>query len=183
MGINTKNVIVSTVVGALTCGLLVNNLNAITANTTYGTVTTSIVSAAGTQTITSTFEEYQAAQQVAVTSAAVSPLDAWLEKLAEKESNHRERIKVLDVNGRYSYGCLQFQMATFKSYSTRYGLVDAATVTDWEELLYDCSLQKKIAKRMIQEKNSNWRHWGYTVLQKGVGLPPATEAVELATAR
>jgi hypothetical protein len=110
-------------------------------------------------------------------------LDVWLEKLAIAESNNRANIKVLDVNGRYSYGCLQFQMATFKAYSTRYGLLDASEVVSWEKHLYDCGLQKQIAKRMIQEKPANWRHWGYTVLKKGVGFPPTEERpVELAVA-
>jgi|GEM_PF-2889747 len=188
MGNNLKNVIVSTVVGALTCGLLVNNLNAITASTTYGTVSTAVIAAetqqvtvkARTVTTSPTSKDAEAHAEPATPKVTMS-LDAWLEKLAEKESGNRARIKVLDVNGRYSYGCLQFQMATFKSYSARYGLVDPSTVADWEELLYDCSLQKRIAKRMIQEKSSNWRHWGYTVLQKGVGLPPTQ--VGLSTAQ
>lgn len=117
------------------------------------------------------------------TGTVTTNLDVWLEKLAMAESNNRANIKVLDVNGRYSYGCLQFQMATFKAYSARYGFVDPNDVESWENLIYDCSLQKKVAKRMIQEKPVNWRQWGYTVLHKGIGLPPTEERpVELAVA-
>ena len=175
MGINLKNVVVSAAVGAVVSGLLTTNLNAITATATYGSTAKPATSSTTSSTVMGTIPN--TASTTASTTLVYTNLDAWLDHLAEKESNNRERIKVLDVNGRYSYGCLQFQMATFKAYSTRYGLVDATTVTSWEELLYSCSLQKKVAKHMILEKNSNWRHWGYTVLRKGVGLPPLEEKV------
>jgi hypothetical protein len=178
MGINTKNVVVSTVVGTLVSGLLVSNLNAITSTATYTIAKKSETQHEATQSLTAT------TPAAATASATHTNLDAWLDKLAEKESNNQSRIKILDVNGRYSYGCLQFQMATFKSYSARYGHVDPSTVTSWEELLYNCSLQKKVAKSMIKENSANWRHWGYTVLNKGVGLPPQTEeAIALAIAQ
>ncbi len=174
MGINLKKAVVCTVVGALASGLLTSNLNAITATATYSTATSASSSSTstpgGTTSTTST---------VSSTTKVLTNLDMWLEKLAMAESGNRADIKVLDVNGRYSYGCLQFQMATFKSYSARYKLVDPETVTSWDALIYNCQLQKQIAKRMIQEKPGNWRHWGYTVLHKGTGLPPAKEkAVE-----
>ncbi len=175
MGINLKNVVVSAAVGAVVSGLLTTNLNAITATTTYGTAARTIASSITSSTVMGTIPN--TASTTASSTLVYTNLDAWLEDLAMKESHNQERIKVLDVNGRYSYGCLQFQMATFKSYSTRYGLVDPNTVVSWEELLYNCSLQKKIAKHMILENNSNWRHWGYTVLKKGVGLPPTVEVV------
>ena len=159
-------------------GLLVTNLNAITATATYGTapaITASSEASAANLAVITTDSPAAAASS---TAPAPSALDRWLESLAAKESGNRAGIKILDVNGRYSYGCLQFQMATFRSYSARYGLVDPAAVTSWEELLYDCSLQKRIAKRMIQENPANWRHWAYTVLNKGIGKPPAEQAVE-----
>lgn len=181
MGINLKNVVVSLAVGAVVSGLLTTNLNAITATASYGKATTTFiqngveVSSLDTQNVTSTTQ---------ASSTVTTNLDVWLEKLATAESGNRENIIVLDVNNKYSYGCLQFQMATFQSYSARYGLVDPATVSDWKKLILDCKLQKQIAKRMIQEKSGNWRHWGYTVLNKGIGLPPAEERpVDLAIAR
>lgn len=92
-------------------------------------------------------------------------LDLWLNKLAQAESTGRENIKILDVNGRYSYGCLQFQMRTFLSYAERY---DIEVTTDD---IYDCNLQKRLAKEMILENHSNWRHWFNSAKYK-VGLPP-----------
>lgn len=183
MGINLKNVVVSLAVGTVASGLLATNLNAITATASYGQTTTTFIS---NGVVISYSDAHDEPSSAAVESQKVTStnLDIWLEKLAMAESNNRADIKVLDVNNRYSYGCLQFQMATFKSYSARYGYVDPATVTSWDELIYDCDLQKRIAKSMIKEKNTNWRHWGYTVLNKGIGLPPAEErAVDLAVAQ
>lgn len=179
MGINLKNVAVSMAVGAVVSGLLTANLNAITSAATYGTDPKPAVSSS-----TDLSASIAGAPTSTVTSTVVTTnLDLWLNKLAFAESNNRANIKVLDVNGRYSYGCLQFQMATFKSYADRYDLADPATVTDWEALIYDCSFQKQVAKRMIQEKPGNWRHWGYTVLNKGIGFPPAeVRPVDLAVA-
>ena len=99
-----------------------------------------------------------------------TPLDLWLEKLIEKESNHKERVRIVDTNGRYSYGCLQFQEGTFRAYGTRYGLVTPKA--NIESVVYDCNLQKQIAKRMILEDRSNWQHWYTSVKVKNIGLPP-----------
>lgn len=181
MGINLKNVVVSTAVGAVVSGLLTANLNAITATATYNNDRTGNV--ASSTVLTSSTAIASTSTSTVTTSSVSTNLDLWIEKLAMAESNNRANIKVLDVNGRYSYGCLQFQMATFKAYTTKYGLVDPATVTNWESLIYDCALQKKTAKRIIKEKPANWRHWGYTVLNKGIGFPPSEERpVDLAVA-
>ena len=178
MGINLKNVVVSMAVGAVVSGLLTTNLNAITATATYGT--DSMLAATSTASASTSIAS---AATTTATSTVTTNLDLWLEKLATAESNNRATIKILDVNGRYSYGCLQFQMATFKSYSARYGLADPATVTDWDALIFDCDFQKEVAIHMIQEKPANWRHWGYTVLHKGIGLPPVeVRPVDLAVA-
>lgn len=99
-----------------------------------------------------------------------SPLDRWIEKLVYLESEGKERFKVLDHNGYYSYGCLQFQMGTFEAYGSRYGLL--APVDDLDTLIYDCGLQKTIAKRMIEEDPGNWRHWYTSVMTKKLGFPP-----------
>lgn len=96
-----------------------------------------------------------------LTVTETSPLDLWIEKLAYAESSGQENIRILDSNNRYSYGCLQFQELTFKSFSERYHLFGD---------LMDCQLQKQIAKRMIQEDPENWRHWYNSV--KLLGPPP-----------
>lgn len=181
MGINLKNVVVSMAVGAVVSGLLTANLNAITSTATYNN---DRISSTASSTVSTTTTSTASTTTSTVTSTPVATnLDLWIEKLAMAESNNRANIKVLDVNGRYSYGCLQFQMATFKAYTARYNLVDASKVTNWEALIYDCGLQKKTAKHMIKERTANWRHWGYTVLNKGIGFPPSEERpVDLAVA-
>ena len=195
MGTKLNNVVVSVLVGTLVSGLLATNLNAITSTATYISDNASPVAVAAetnavkedsTESTNTTKEEAEKAsaqkkkevakpQPTPTEVGTMSDLDRWIERLAEKESNNRAGIKILDVNGRYSYGCLQFQLATFKSYSTRYGILDADEVISWEDELYNCAQQKQIAKRMILEKHRNWRHWAYTVLNKGIGFPPIVE--------
>jgi len=99
-----------------------------------------------------------------------SPLDVWLDRLAYQESHGRENIKILDVNDQYSYGCLQFQEGTFRKYGMKYGLIsEDASI---ESIIYDCGLQKKIAKFMLSEDYSNWRAWYTSSKTAIVGLPP-----------
>lgn len=99
-----------------------------------------------------------------------SPLDSWLKKLVYLESNGVSDIKILDHNGLHSFGCLQFQLYTFQAYGARYGLLSPGD--DIEKLIYDCNLQKEIARRMINENPENWRNWYTSVTVKGLGLPP-----------
>jgi len=104
-------------------------------------------------------------------------LDLWIENLALKESGNNATALVFDSNKRYSYGCLQFQMATFQFYMKMYGLGTASSTAGWKALIYDCGIQKQLAKAMIQDKQSNWKHWYNTVMRKGVGKPPVEVAV------
>ena len=106
-----------------------------------------------------------------------SPLDQWIEKLTVLESEGRENLKIVDVNGYHSYGCLQFQMATFEAYGTRYGLLKDGA--DLKTFIFDCSLQKAIAKQMIEENSANWRHWFTSVKVKKLGFPPKEEEFAL----
>lgn len=98
-------------------------------------------------------------------------MDIWLAKLAFQESGGNDHLKVLDVNGKYSYGCLQFQEGTFRSYALKYGFISDNTPT--ASVIYDCSLQKKIAKLMLANDYSNWRAWYNSSKHTSVGLPPA----------
>jgi hypothetical protein len=97
-------------------------------------------------------------------------IDIWLAKLAFQESAGKHNIKVLDVNGKYSYGCLQFQEGTFRNYALKYGFISRSTPT--ESRIYDCDLQKKLAKLMLAENYSNWRAWYTSAKKSSVGLPP-----------
>ena len=131
-------------------------LNAITATTSYQS-TPAIKPAAAT--IESPLKVREA-----------TALDLWLEKLAYKESHNRDNVKILDVNGKFSYGCLQFQEWTFRTFGEKYGLVKPDA--NLEPLIYNCSLQKQIAKRMIQEDYKMWQSWYTSVMEKDLGLPP-----------
>ncbi|MEK7546700.1 MAG: hypothetical protein AAB536_00760 [Patescibacteria group bacterium] len=106
-----------------------------------------------------------------------SPLDSWIKKLAILESEGKSNIKVLDHNGLHSFGCLQFQMGTFEEYGLKYNLISAND--EINKLIYDCDLQKEMAKRMIQENPNNWEKWYTSVVIKGLGLPPKEEKAVL----
>jgi hypothetical protein len=42
--------------------------------------------------------------------------------------------------------------------------------------IYDCDLQKSIAKKMIEEDADNWRHWYTSVMTRKLGTPPVSIA-------
>lgn len=89
-------------------------------------------------------------------------LDLWLDQLCLKESKCNPTEKHLDVNNRYSYGCFQFQMGTWLAYAKRFGTTEGN--------IYDCALQRKVARYIITIEHG-WRHWKLTVLTK-IGYPP-----------
>ena len=93
-------------------------------------------------------------------------LEQWLDRLQTDESGKSPLLVILDTNNKYSYGCLQFQMATWQSYSKRYN-VDAE--------IMDCKAQRSVAKSMIKEDWNNWRHWYTSVTKKTAGKPPVKE--------
>lgn len=101
-------------------------------------------------------------EEAALAVVKDAELDSWIEKLVQAESGGREDIVILDVNNKYSHGCLQFQRGTFDSFSARYGI---------EGDIMSCDFQKKLAKLMLVENRGNWRHWQNSVKRK-VGLPP-----------
>ena len=102
------------------------------------------------------------------------PLEVWIDDLVGYECGEpcAESVTILDVNGLHSYGCLQFQAATFVSFIERYDMLPLAEPHEYMNLILDCSLQKKLARLMILEDHDNWRHWWTSVTQKGLGEPP-----------
>ena len=98
----------------------------------------------------------------ATSQTAPDAMDAWLQKLIQKESEGREHIKILDHNNQYSYGCLQFQMATFRSYIRKYKLLANTEDAELENMIYD--------------DYSNWRNWYTSVSVRNLGLPPRVSA-------
>lgn len=111
-------------------------------------------------------------------ATAKDSLDSWLDQLAELESHNRGDLKILDHNNLYSYGCLQFQMPTFKEYVRKYDLLPNTEDSELENVIYDCSFQKTLARKMILDNPSNWQHWYLSVSEKGLGIPP--KEIELA---
>lgn len=101
-------------------------------------------------------------------------LDLWVEELAVYECpscgpNYRR----VDINGLYSYGCLQFQEATFRSYALRYHLLTKEQLEDLN-YYYRCDIQKQIVKRMFAEMGNTYefgRNWYTSIYVKGLGLP------------
>jgi len=87
------------------------------------------------------------------------PLSKWIDKLSIVESGGRPGIKILDSNNKYSYGCMQFQMDTFRSYVRKYDLLPEAEDLELENWIYDCEFQKYLAHRMISEDPRNINHW------------------------
>jgi hypothetical protein len=82
-----------------------------------------------------------------------------LDRIIECESSGVRDIKSMDVNGRYSYGTLQFQRETFDTYGEKYGLP--------HEDIYSRAEQTHIAARMLQEPEG-WRNWKNCAEKTGV---------------
>lgn len=99
------------------------------------------------------------------------PLKEWLYELEGYESTHKVNAKILDVNGKYSYGCLQFQMETFIWAGMKYRLF--ASRSDAEAQIMDCSMQHAVALAMLKGERQAWRHWYTSVELRGLGRPPA----------
>lgn len=103
--------------------------------------------------------------------------DLYLKQLIRFECRHcaykNNNFKRLDSNGKFSYGCLQFQLRTFISMARRYNIASKEeTDVDIVRHIYECDYQKRIASSMFAEnevKASN--HWYTTIYKKGLGLP------------
>lgn len=90
-------------------------------------------------------------------------LDIWIEQVRWEESRGKDMLVILDTNNKYSYGCLQYQMATWNYYSKKYN-VDAE--------IMDCDAQKEVTRNIIKYEKNGERNWYTTVYKKGVGKPP-----------
>lgn len=99
----------------------------------------------------------------------------WIDELEKYECRDCPLgYKRIDDNGKFSYGCLQFQMPTFKRYSTKYypEAVKNIEEADWENRIYDCEIQKNLTYKMIEDDWYNWNHWKYSILVRGLNKPP-----------
>lgn len=75
--------------------------------------------------------------------------DIWLSALIDCESMGSTTVRVLDTNGKYSHGLLQFQLSTWLSYGKEFGAT--------KKNIYDGELQKIVARNMLDK--GLWRHW------------------------
>lgn len=111
---------------------------------------------------------------VATSTPTQSPdeLDQWLSRLAFEfecvgACRHVAEYKRLDTNSRYSYGCLQFQEATWLSFARKHG------VDPWANGgIYECDNQRKVARLMFEEDvEAAAQHWYTSIYKRGLGLP------------
>ena len=89
--------------------------------------------------------------------AAIEP---YLNALSQCESGGRTDIKVLDVNGYYSYGKYQYQLLTWRRYGIKFGYWDN-TITDTElrTHIYKEWLQDDMTARILLTEKNGWRNW------------------------
>lgn len=103
-------------------------------------------------------------------------LDVYLSRLAwtyecvgacARAEKAGEPFKIIDSNGQYSYGCLQFQQATYLAMAKKY------KVDPWAGGgIYDCENQWKIARAMFEEDPvAASNHWYTSIYTRGLGLP------------
>lgn len=71
------------------------------------------------------------------------------------ESRGDPQAAIVDTNGYWSRGILQFQLATWLAYADRFGTT--------RENVFDPELQEKVAIYILD--NGGWRNW-YTCAQK-----------------
>jgi len=105
-----------------------------------------------------------------------NPLQTWLNELEKYECNNCPiDYKRIDNNGFYSYGCLQFQKQTFlenlkKFYPETYKSIEKE---EWQNLIWDCQFQKKLAYKMLEANSGAWRNWARSV-SRGLDKPIST---------
>ena len=103
-------------------------------------------------------------------------VDQYLSRLAwsfecvgacQKAQVAHQDFKIIDSNGAYSYGCLQFQQATYLSFAKRY------KIDPWANGgIYNCDNQWKVARAMfLDDKEMAAGHWATSIYKRGLGLP------------
>jgi len=103
-------------------------------------------------------------------------LDVYLSRLAWtyectgdcfKAQVNDQQYKRIDSNNAYSYGCLQFQQATYLQMAKKY------KIDPWADGgIYNCDNQLKLARAMfLEDKKAAAQHWYTSVYTRGLGLP------------
>ena len=82
-------------------------------------------------------------------------LDEKLSLLSECESGRVATALNPNDGGSPSYGAFQFKYNTLRTFALRYNLRTTITTED----LFNPSLQRAVAKKMIEASPANWRLW------------------------
>ena len=80
-------------------------------------------------------------------------IDEILDALMKQESGGNPKAENWNdakITGYPSLGCYQFQPPTWKKYTKLYGITGD---------IYDCKLQRAVARRMLEDDWNNWNHW------------------------
>ena len=112
----------------------------------------------------------------AAAALASDKLDVYLSRLAwgyecvgacQKAEIADQPYRRIDSNGQYSYGCLQFQQASYLTQAKKYG------IDPWENGgIYNCDNQWKVAKAMfLAGPDAAANHWYTSIFVRGLGLP------------
>jgi len=88
-------------------------------------------------------------------------IKSWVHDLVDYESGYTD-VEIIDVNGEWSRGCLQFQDGTWKFYSEKYNF-------NGDPL--NCEDSKELAFLMMKDDKNNWRHWYTSVEIKSMRHP------------
>ncbi len=128
-----------------------------------------VVSVASASTTTVYEKEQGTGKEEEAVIVVKDSLDTYLDRLETFECEGcGERYRRLDSNGKYSYGCLQFQEATFNEKADRYKISRPS-----DESIYQCDLQKRVAREMfLGEGAAAGNHWSTSIYRRGLGLPP-----------
>jgi hypothetical protein len=98
--------------------------------------------------------------------------DNWVNGLVEYECKDCPPLyKRLDDNGKYSYGCLQYQKDTFISDVKNYKLLPYTEDQEIMNFIYDCEFQKDLASVTILDNPKNAVRWRTSVEDRGYGYP------------
>lgn len=83
-------------------------------------------------------------------AAQISPQQEWLHSLENCESHGNPTKAIVDSNGYWSRGILQFQLSTWLKYHDRFGTT--------RDNIFDPELQERVASYILDQQGG-WRNW------------------------
>lgn len=113
--------------------------------------------------------EFVVENQVASVAGA-DPMKSYIEELHKYECrNCPPNFSKIDTDGERVWGCLQFKIETFERQARKFNLI--GDNLEAEDLIHDCSIQKLLAKMMLEENPRKIWFWR-TSIERGLELPP-----------